>query len=221
MDFAEYKAKMIAFHRTFLILDLDPNREIMTTQNQKSLTDIIILTVRHWMASAANGDYVGNIHVMLTDYLELVELDSIKKVDLNADENTLLIQAEAVKKDIILHGRLVKAMSRNTSPDLLPGVFVMNDFIRSPSGKIIYPFDYWEDCTETYIRKHFLHHSNERITRDYSFKTSLSGTQRAKLDLVARMIDEISLLKKTIYSNQFPPRKLKGAKQPSLNGVIS
>lgn len=219
MDFTDYRARLLAFHRVFITLFFVPDMNKMFTSEQlKNVSEIIIPTLRDWMANPSEEDYIPNPNIPLTDALKITELETLKKVNLGADLDTLTKQAEAVKNEIIGFGVFLKLLSQqpHVQGHKIPDVLRRTDFIRTPEDKIIYPFNYWEDCVEVYIRKYFFGNSNEKTASEYVFKTSSSGTRRAKLKLVADMLSEIEQLKKSIVQNSFPPKKLSGSKQPRI-----
>ena len=137
----------------------------------------------------------------------------IYDVNLLADIDTLEQQAEALKNEIVAIGKALRD-SAIMSEDW--NHFVFTDFIRTSVGKVVYPFEYWEDCAEVYMNKYLFHHNNDWIAREYTFKTSTSASPRARLQLVSDMLSEADLLIDAVHSRRFPPKVLSGSKQPSM-----
>jgi len=218
MDFTDYKARLFAFLRVFIILLTIPDmKEKITKQNLKQYRETMISTLRNIMANPSESDYINNVPVLLTEYLKFSEMKSINNVNLAADLETLTQQADAVKNEIIFLGKLFSNIPKKFLPDKTLTIVLMTDFIRTHGGKkIVYPFDYWEDCVEVYLRKCFYENSNETIAKEYGFKTSTSTTMRAKQKLVADMLTELDHLKEAVLHNNFPPKLLNGTKQPSM-----
>lgn len=134
---------------------------------------------------------------------------SLRDIDFNSDLETLTKQAEAVKNEIIECYKIYHSMHEDDFPSFV-------DFIRDPTGKIVYPFDFWSDCWEVYRRKYLLNHSNYNIARSYHFKSSKAGTDRQRDDLVAKMLVETEKLIQSVLQKRFPPKILKGGKQPTM-----
>jgi hypothetical protein len=219
MDFKNYKAKLATFEYIFGNLNSFPKiARVIKPELSKNFKKTFISAMRDKMANPSSGedDYPSNFFIPLP----VDSLTSLKNVNLAADLETVNQQAEAVKKQIIELKKLVMIPPQEFDPefwteDPTPQSFKITDFIRNSGGKIVYPFDYWNDCVEVYLRN-LLNNSNGKIASDYKFKTSISDRKRAKLKLVADMLDEINHLKEAVKSKSFPPKVLNGNKQPRM-----
>lgn len=153
--------------------------------------------------------------------LSIGNLKALKNVNLMSDLETLTKQADAVRDEIIAHGNYLRLFYENDRSNKSHTVFNANnltDFIRTQSGKIVYPFNFWEDCIEVWLRKLVYRHSNEKIASEYTFKTSTSAAMRAKMKLVSDMLSESRELAELAEHARFPPKILSGLKQPTIVG---
>ena len=217
MEFTEYQARLSAFQRVFIMLFMVPDmKKKLDSSQYESSRKIIISFLRDWMTNPSDSDYIKNEPFPLIDLVKSAELSSISSVNLAADLETLTEQAEAVKKEIISLGKIFSSMPSMFRTKVVPKLYQITDYIRTPGGEIVKPFDYWEDCVEVYLRKYLFGKSNEKTAEGYIFKTSGSDTPRAKQSLVSKMLAEIELLKEAVANNEFPPQKLSGSKQPSM-----
>ncbi len=211
MNFETYKAKLLSFGMIFLILKMAPGGKDRLSRAYK---DAFVSGFRTWMDDPAEDFPVIGVTIPLS----AERLTTIKRVNLAADPETLMRQAEAVKNEIIAHGKLVNIMVRTYKADKvsLLDIGCVTDFIRDPSGKIVYPFDYWHDCIEVFISKHLYAHSNGKIAKDFKFKTTTSTAVRQRQQVVADMLAETERLIKAASSGHFPPLTLSGTKQPTM-----
>lgn len=219
MDFAEYRAKIVSFHKVFGQFGdgfPEPGKDI-PAHLWDFCKDGIFKSCRSLMinSQAYGGHYFSKKQLSLYHYIDMNFFKPIYDVNLLADIDTLEQQAEALKNEIITIGKALR------DSDIYPedwNHFAFTDFIRTSGGKVVYPFEYWEDCAEVFMAKHLSGHSNEKIAKECGsrFKTSTSNTQRARLKLVADMLTEAGLLIEAVLHNQFPPKVLSGSKQPSM-----
>jgi hypothetical protein len=220
MDFTDYKAKLASFESIFNNLNFFPTWErIIGHENLKNFKKSFTSAMRDKMTNPPEGEEGNPSNFFLP--LSVDSLTTLKDINLAADLESVTLQAEAVKRQIIEIKKRVTIPPQKFDPELwtedpTPQSFKITDFIRNSHGKIVYPFDYWNDCVEVYLRKHLLGNSNEMIAK-YNFKTQReNATKRAKLKLIADMLEEIKVLIEVVKSKTFPPKVLNGTKQPSM-----
>ncbi|BCG46836.1 hypothetical protein GEOBRER4_n1649 [Citrifermentans bremense] len=248
MDFPEYKARIVGFHRILMFLwMIQENNYPLSDLQKKRLVQEFVPLLRQWCSSPQESDYLPHVELSVATYLEIYRtnndpdtaledtpfvpdnlstltpgvLKSLKHVDLMGDIDTLTRQAEVVKQEIIAHGKVMRVLfdySNELNGEKPPLLSLVKDFIRDKNGKILYPFEYWRDCVEVWMKKFFHNHSNERIAKEFNFSTSSSGTLRARQKLVSDMLSEVNDLIDLLKSNKFPPKILSGTKQPSVKG---
>lgn len=216
MDFKDYKARLLSFGRIFLMLSMIPNlKDKLSSDDKKGF----VSDLRNRMEDPRRLDYIPGVPVTL----QVKMLTTIKSVNLAADIETLTQQAEAVKNEIIEHEKILKEALYKIKIEGVPHVAVITDFIRDPTGKIVYPFDYWRDCVEVYLRKNFYGHSNGKIAKNSKFKTTDATIGRQREKVVADMLAETERLIKAVSTDCFPPSILRGKRQPTMinEGVIN
>lgn len=217
MEISDYRARLVCFRRVFAnILELEP------ASSGKHTNRALIAKLRDWMKPPQTSPPLRRFMGMPPTMVRSIK--SIHKVLVSADLETLTKQADAVKEEIIrtvlsYQERQKIGMSRtisNHSTEYWDNMYYVKDFIRSPDGRKIMPFDYWEDCCEVYIRNKFENQSNGNISRRYTFKSSEVTETRARLGLIASMQEETELLLESVRNNSFPPKLLKRGKQPRI-----
>jgi hypothetical protein len=207
MNFDDYKARVFCFFTIFFSSKGLPEwKEGYTAKEFKQIRSESQAFYENMMNANPGKDYY-----IETPKVPINEIPiTLGDINLLADTDTLIKQAEAVKNEIISIGNDYRE-SYTKSENRLK--YLLTDYIRNPDGKIVYPFKYWEDCVNVFIDKHLFHKSNEVIADKYSFKSSKSGTQRAKLKLVSDMLFEFNRLVEAAHNNRFPPMVLKGKEQ--------
>lgn len=210
MDFKTYRAKIIAFHRVFEMLGNYKQTEIenpsgVTKRGKELFADSIRGLISQSTIIDTENCFYGSCSVG--------PLSSLDDVNLEADLETLEKQAEAVKDEIIQLGKFCSLCIHTKK---VGGVLTFTDFIRSPRGEIVYPFNYWTDCIEVYLRKFLKKQTNGRIANNYNFISTKGNNERAKLALIVKLLEEIAILIESVESRKFPPLTLRGGKQPSM-----
>jgi len=230
MDFETYKAKIQGFATCFVLLGII--RNFKEEMFEKGTFSDVKNEVTSSILGMMTGDEFSTPKIFMPVPVEMLE--SIKNVNLAADLKTLTQQAEAVKQEIILHGKLLGISTRATKmPHVSPGTLLapeskgtviddlpmtvkITDYIRNPAGKIVNPFDFWQDCIEVYLLKHLHKLSNPKIAKAYTFKTSATAQGRQREQVVANLLDETERLRKAVLKNTFPPMTLSAGKQPTM-----
>jgi hypothetical protein len=217
MDFETYKKYIIIYSRVFEAL-ADINEKSIALP--KDVKEAIIQTLHAWMdesPNSSNYDGISQVMPLSADMLSALKVD---EVNLLATQEELVEQAELVKQEIIKLGRSLKELRRAYPQLFIPKVTnsadMLTDYIKDPSGKTVTPFKFWRDCVEVYLLKFLKGKSNADIATKHDFKSSKSGTPRARLSVVATMLTETENLIKTVKSNLFPPTTLSGSRQPTM-----
>lgn len=208
MEFPEYRARLIGFHRVFLILATNDTEQLKTC----------LPMFRRLMSNPYKPYWLNDIS-MPASFIS--QIKSLKNVHMNANPESLEKQAEAVKNEII---EKVKAyQGEQKALTLTRGVngreyqrYFVTDFIYATNGeKIVEPFKYWEDCVEVYLME-LSGISKSKISKGYEFKSCNSRDPRTRLRVVGEMIEEIECLKDSVLNNNFPPKILFGNFQLSM-----
>jgi hypothetical protein len=231
MDFLTYKARIQGFASCFVMLSIVRafKEEMFKPGAFQAVKDEVASTFRKMMAEA---EFRNSQKIMP---LPAEVLESIKNVNLFADMETLVQQAEAVKQEIISLGKFIGVQSRKFKvPYLSTGTLLfpeskgkiiddlpmwekITDYIRDPAGKIVSPFAFWEDCIEIYLLKHLHKLSNYKIARkQMTIKTSETAPGRQREKIVSEYLAETERLREAVRQNMFPPMTLSAGKQPSM-----
>lgn len=217
MDFETYKKYIIIYSRVFDFL-ADINEKSIALP--KDVKEAIIQTLRAWMDEYPTSSADDGITQVMPLSADMFSVLKISEVNLLATQEELAGQAELVKQEILNLGLSLKELRRAYPQLFVPKVTnsadMLTDYIKDPSGKTVTPFDFWRDCVEVYLLKFLKGKSNADIATKHNFKSSKSGTPRARLSVVATMLTETENLIKTVKSNQFPPATLSGSRQPTL-----
>lgn len=230
MEFDSYKAKIYGFAACFAVLaDVGNIKEDIF---KPGYFGDVIEEVESFINKIIANDSILFSPPFIPLPVEM--LTSIKSVNLAADMATITQQAEAVKQEIISLGESQSNSVRgakvpHVSPgsilipeskgkiiDDLPMAVKISDYIRNSKGKIVFPFDYWEDCINVYLLKHLHKRTNGEIVRNHSFKTSNVSVKRSRDDIVAKFLAEAECIIAAVQSNNFPPKRLPSGKQPSM-----
>lgn len=225
-DIETYKAKINAFAVCFAMLTF--KGELFMEGQFEAVRGKLVRSMREIMSDESFVTPTRNIPVPIE------MLMSLNAVNLAADLETITSQAEAVKQEIIALGKccaflaraikvprlvtgtLLTPESKDRVVDDIPMTEKFTDYIRDPAGKVVYPFDFWEDCIEVYWLKHFYKLSNGRIAKKYHFKTSATAPGRQREKVVTVFLAEAERLKETVLQNKFPPVTLSAGKQPIM-----
>ncbi len=211
MDHDTYRAKILAFEEIFKLLG--ELKEVATDELEKK--ESLSTKIRYMLSH--EDTTIPDIGVLLP----VEKIQSLKNFDMFADSETLMAQAEAVKQEIIELSREFKSYSSSVIVDGKPGIYRNIDYIRNPDGKIVAPFDYWEDCLEVYLLKILRKLSNKKITELYVFKSSAASPGRQRERFVSECLVESERLMESVKNNAFPPKTLPAGKQPTMTNKKS
>jgi hypothetical protein len=208
MDHETYRTKIIVFQEAFSLLENAKEAASVEWERDKSLA--LAMKIREMLIHGKTN--IPDIAILLP----VGKIQSLKDFDMLADSETVARKAEAVKQEIMEVSNRYKLYSSYAYVDSIYEVCRNIDFIRNPSGKIVEPFDYWEDCIEVYLMKYIDGLSNRKIADKFKFKTSATAPGRQREKLVSDLLAETEKLIQAVRDNIFPPMTLSAGKQPTM-----